>query len=154
MVLLKILSERKISSCPRKGIALGGSQKPSTPMTCNDHSFSLLTWLASRLLRECSTEWRECQQLLLLFISAVKRSERQGAVPEQCLSLVNREPSKEIPPYTYRQGRRGNAAEKCAGWTRAKHLSLISSPSTNSLYLFKAMVILVRKRHFYGVISK
>lgn len=42
-VLLRIFSECKINSDPREGVALEGSQKANTAMTCNDHSFSLLT---------------------------------------------------------------------------------------------------------------
>lgn len=49
--------------------------------------------------------------------------------------------------------RRRNAAEKCAHWARAKPVRSISSPNTNSLYSFKGMVILVRKSHFYWIMS-
>lgn len=41
-VLLRIFSECKINSDPRKGITLEGSQKANTAMTCNDHSSSLM----------------------------------------------------------------------------------------------------------------
>lgn len=41
-VLLRIFSECKINSDPREGIALEGSQKANTAMTCGDHSLSLL----------------------------------------------------------------------------------------------------------------
>lgn len=46
-VLLRIFSECKINSDPREGIALEGSQKTNTAVTCNDHSFSLLILPAS-----------------------------------------------------------------------------------------------------------
>ena len=40
MALLRIFSECKISSGPRKGIVLEDSQKANTAMTCNDQLLS------------------------------------------------------------------------------------------------------------------
>ena len=94
------------------------------------------SWLASSLLRKCSTEG---QQLLLLLISAVKRIVCWGTGLEKYLALVNRKPSKKKKSYPALTGllvkrRGGNAAEKYTCWTRVKHVISVYSPSTNSFF--------------------
>lgn len=101
------------------------------------------SWLASSLLRKCSTEG---QQLLLLLISAVKRIVCWGTGLEKYLALVNRKPSKKKKSYPALTGllvkrRGGNAAEKYTCWTRVKHVISVYSPSTNSFFFFKYISI-------------
>lgn len=103
------------------------------------------SWLASSLLRKCSTEG---QQLLLLLISAVKRIVCWGTGLEKYLALVNRKPSKKKKKKSYPaltgllvKRRGGNAAEKYTCWTRVKHVISVYSPSTNSLFFFKYISI-------------
>lgn len=66
-------------------------------------------------------------------------------------------PAKKIPPCTYRlpcEGEEEECCRKMSSLNRSKHVRSVSSPNTNSLYLFKNRVILVRKSHFYWIMSK
>lgn len=88
------------------------------------------SWLASSLLRKCSTEG---QQLLLLLISAVKRIVCWGTGLEKYLALVNRKPSKKkkkILPCTYRPPCEEEGRECC------RKIYLLNKSETCNLSLF------------------
>lgn len=102
------------------------------------------SWLASSLLRKCSTEG---QQLLLLLISAVKRIVCWGTGLEKYLALVNRKPSKKkkILPCTYRPPCEEEGRECC------RKIYLLNKSETCNLSLFSKYKFIIFYYFFLNI---